>query len=152
MTSSKFLGVLVPFITHSRNLSVLFVTHWVAPSPLERDVIYGWPLIEKVNLMMSASLKAEVFSLPLLPIEGVGQCEVGVGRSAARRRRGQQRGRRRRGVVVRGRRPEGGLMPLLGSRDLKFENGNILLKKASRHVITLLKIPPPPPSTEEEAL
>ena len=43
-------------------------------------------------------------------------------------------------------------MPLLGSRDLKFENGNILLKKGSRHVITLLKIPPPPPSTEEDAL
>lgn len=73
--------------------------------------------------MMSPSLEAEVFSLPLLPIEGVGQREVGVGRSAARRRRGQQRGRRRRrGVVVRGRRPEGGLVPLLGSRDLKFEN------------------------------
>ena len=92
--------------------------------PLERDVIYGWPLIEKVKLLTSPSLEAQVLSLPLLPIEGVGQCEVGVGRSAARRRRGQQRGRRRRrrGVVVRGRRPEGGLVPLLGSRDLKFEN------------------------------
>ena len=44
-------------------------------------------------------------------------------RNAARRRRGQQRGRRRRrGVVVRGRGSEGGLVPLLGSRDLKFEN------------------------------
>ena len=27
---------------HSRNLSVLLVMLWVTPSPLERDVIYGW--------------------------------------------------------------------------------------------------------------
>ena len=30
----------------SRNLSVLFVTLWVfSPSPLERDVFYGWSLM-----------------------------------------------------------------------------------------------------------
>ena len=37
--TQPFLG----FFTHSRNLSVLFVTLWVT-SPLERDIIYGWSL------------------------------------------------------------------------------------------------------------
>ena len=36
MTSAKFLGFWTPsppFVTHSRNLSVVFVTYWVTPLP-----------------------------------------------------------------------------------------------------------------------
>ena len=40
-----------PFVTHSRNLSVLFVRKigqfLNPPSPLERDVIYEWSLVRQ---------------------------------------------------------------------------------------------------------
>ena len=38
---TQIIGVLDP----SPNLSVLFVTLWVTPLPLECDIIYGWSLI-----------------------------------------------------------------------------------------------------------
>ena len=46
MTSRFFhiFGPPPPFVTQSHNISVLFVTHWVTPLPLERDIIYGWSL------------------------------------------------------------------------------------------------------------
>ena len=48
MTSRKLMVFLDPpplIVTHSRNLSVLFVTLWVTHPP-ERDIIYGWSLTE----------------------------------------------------------------------------------------------------------
>ena len=49
----------LPLVTHSRKLSVLFVTHWVTPSPLEHDVIYGWSLILLTYFHLSSESTSE---------------------------------------------------------------------------------------------